>query len=336
MLDALTSWDGKFFLRIAAGGYSPVPADPLSGQVDTSMAFFPAYPWLARVVGDSAGMGLTAAGFVITAIAGIALALGLTELASEIGLSRRVGLLWVGLASASPLSVVFIMTYTEALFCALAIWALVAVMRWKWPAAALLTVAAGATRPTAGAIITVVALGTLLEGWRAGGRRRVVCWLSAAATPVGLVGYLAFVAVRTGALTGWFEIQSIGWNTRIDGGKAVVAFIGKQLAGPWSLMEAATVVVILSVPFLLWAAVRIRVPWPLMLYSILVVAMALLSDGVMNSKIRMLLPALPLLLPLATGLARLRTSTQVVTLTVATVVSGWFGAYCLLIYTHAI
>lgn len=164
----------------------------------------------------------------------------------------------------------------------------------------------------------------------------MVCWLSAAAAPVGLAGYLAFVAVRTGALTGWFQIQSIGWNTRIDGGKALVVFIGKQLEGPWSLMEAATVAVIVSVPFLLWAAVRIRLPWPLMLYSILVVAMALLSDGVMNSKIRMLLPALPLLLPIATGLARLRTSTQVVTVAVATVVSGWFGAYCLLIYTHAI
>lgn len=336
MLDALTSWDGKIFLRISAGGYSPVPPGPLSRQVDTSMAFFPAYPWLTRVVGDFTGIGLAAAGFVITAAAGAGLALGLAELARQIGLSRRTGLLWVGLVGASPLSVVFIMTYTEALFCALAIWALVAVMRWQWPAAALLAVAAGATRPTAGAIIAVVVLGALLEGWRAGGRRRMVCWLSAAAAPVGLAGYLAFVAVRTGALTGWFQIQSIGWNTRIDGGKALVVFIGKQLEGPWSLMEAATVAVIVSVPFLLWAAVRIRLPWPLMLYSILVVAMALLSDGVMNSKIRMLLPALPLLLPIATGLARLRTSTQVVTVAVATVVSGWFGAYCLLIYTHAI
>lgn len=153
---------------------------------------------------------------------------------------------------------------------------------------------------------------------------------------VGLAGYLVFVAVLTGALTGWFQIQSIGWNTRIDGGRALVVFIGKQLAGPGSLMEAATVAVILSVPFLLWVAVRIRLPWPLMLYSVPVVAMALLSDGVMNSKIRMLRPALPLLLPIATGLARLHTSTQVVTVTVATVVSGWFGAYCLLIYMHAI
>lgn len=332
----LTSWDGRLFLRIAAIGYPPLPTGLAGADVDTSMAFFPAYPLLMRFTDGLTGIGLVAAGFVVTAVAGAALGIGLVELAHEVGMSRRVGLLWVAVAGASPLSVVFIMTYTEALFCALATWALVAVLRWQWPLAALLAIAAGVTRPTGGAIIAVVVLGALLEGWRTGGRRRVVCWASAAVAPAGLLGYLAFVAARSGSVTGWFQIQVIGWDTRMDGGRALLTFVGKQLANPWSLMGVATVAVVLAMPLLVWAAARIRLPWPLMLYALLVVAMALLSGGVMNSKIRLLTPALPLLLPVATGLSRLRVSTQVVTLVVATAVSGWFGAYCLLIYTHAI
>lgn len=336
MLSALTSWDGQFFLRIAGNGYPPVPSGLTGGGFDTSMAFFAGYPLTARWLGWLLGVGVRPAAFVVTGLAGLALAFGLVALARALGHSRRVGLLWVGLVGASPLSVVFLMTYTEPLFCALAVWALVAVIRWQWGWAALAAVGAGWTRPTGIAVVIVVMVGALLEGWRSAGRRRIWCWTCAAIAPLGMLGYLGFVAFRTGALTGWFRIQSIGWQTRIDGGAATWSFVRGQLAGPWSLMEAGTVLVVLSVPLLIWAAIRSKLPWPILVYSLVVAAMAVLSAGVMNSKIRMLLPALPLLLPIAIGLSRLRTSTQVTTVALATVLASWFGAYCLVIYTHAI
>lgn len=335
-LGALTSWDGKFFLRIAESGYPPVPQGLTSQGFDTSMAFFAGYPLIVRWLGGSIGIGVQPAGFTVTMLAGLALAFGLVALARALGYSRRVGLLWVGVVGASPLSVVFLMTYTEALFCAFAVWALVAALRWQWPWAAIAAVGAGWTRPTGVAVVIVVMVGAVLEGWRSDGRRRLWCWVSAAVAPLGLLGYLAFVASRSGVLMGWFEIQSSGWQTKIDGGAATWAFVRGQLAGPWSLMEAATVLVVLSVPVLVWAATRCRLPWPVLVYCLVVAAMTLLSAGVMNSKIRMLLPALPLLLPVAIGLSRTRTSTQVLTITLATVVTAWFGAYCLVIYTHAI
>lgn len=119
------------------------------------------------------------------------------ELARAAGRSRRVGLLWVGLVGASPLSVVFLMSYSEALFCAFAIWAMVAVLHRHWPLAALLAVAAGWTRPTGAAVVAVVVIAALLAGWRAGGRQRALCWISATVAPLGLIGYLGFVAART-------------------------------------------------------------------------------------------------------------------------------------------
>lgn len=334
MLAALTSWDGQYFLAIAERGY---PATNLAAaEPDTSLAFLPGYPLSVRLTADVTDLPPVAAGLLVTALAGAALALGLVALAREIGLTRRVGLLWVAVAGASPLSVVFLMTYTEALFCALAVWGMVAVLRRQWPVAALFAIGCGLTRPTGVAVIVVVVAAALLDGWRSQGRRRVISWASAAAAPLGLAGYLLFVAYRTGSITGWFEIQQLGWHTHLDGGLAVARFVGSQLTGPQGLMEATTVVVILAVPVLVWAAIRVRLPWPLMVYSLVVVAMTLASDGVMNSKIRMLLPALPLLLPLATGLAKLRGSTQIATIVIATLAASWFGAYCLLIYPYAI
>jgi hypothetical protein len=48
------------------------------------------------------------------------------------------------------------MTYAEALFCALAIWALLALANGQWLTAGLLTLAAGTVRSTAVALILAV------------------------------------------------------------------------------------------------------------------------------------------------------------------------------------
>lgn len=229
VMQALTSRDGKFFLRIAQNGYPAVPAGVSSEHAD-HLAFFAGYPLLTRWAGQLLGIEVRSAAFLVTGLAGVAMAFGLVELARAAGRSRRVGLLWVGLVGASPLSVVFLMSYSEALFCAFAIWAMVAVLHRHWPLAALLAVAAGWTRPTGAAVVAVVVIAALLAGWRAGGRQRALCWISATVAPLGLIGYLGFVAARTHALTGWFQIQTLGWHTRFDGGAGTWAFLRGQLA----------------------------------------------------------------------------------------------------------
>lgn len=64
--------------------------------------------------------------------------------------------------------------------------------------------------------------------------------------------------------------------------------------------------------------------------------MVLGSDGLMNSKARLLLPAFVLLIPPAIGLARRRPGTAVAVLAGLTVTSAWFGAYSLTIWPYAI
>jgi hypothetical protein len=339
---ALTSWDGAWFLSLAAGGYDGVPA----GMVDafgertaqTSLAFFPGYPALVAAVSWVSGVGVTAAAFVVSAGAGVAAAYGLVRLAETVPHgSRRAGLVLVALFAAAPMSIVLSMTYSEALFCALAIWCLFGLLRRQWLLAGVCSAAAGLVRPTAAALIAAVALAGLVavvrgqDGWRP--------WLAALAAPSGLVGYLAFVTARTGRWDGWFALQRQGWESRFDGGRATLLFTGRVLATAPSVLELATVWLLAGALVLLVLCVLDwwRGPaWPLLVYAATVLAMDLGCSGVMNSKARLLIPAFVLLLPVAIGLARRRTVLLVLTLTTLAGFSAWFGSYAITVWPYAI
>jgi hypothetical protein len=60
------------------------------------------------------------------------------------------------------------------------------------------------------------------------------------------------------------------------------------------------------------------------------------SSGVTYSKMRLLVPAFTLLLPIAVGLARRRTGTVLAVLAATALLSGWFGGYALTAWPYAI
>ena len=339
---ALTSWDGAWFLGLAAGGYGGVPAEFVDGfgtrTPQTSLAFFPGYPGLVAVVSGLSGVGLAAAALAVSAGAGVAAAYGLVRLAETVPHgSRRAGLVLVALFAAAPMSIVLSMAYSEALFCALAVWCLVGLLRRQWLLAGACSAAAGLVRPTAAALVAAVILAGLVavltgrDGWRP--------WAAALLAPSGLVGYLAFVATRTGRWDGWFVLQRQGWDSGFDGGRATLRFAGRVLTTAPSVLEVATVwllagALMLLVPCVLawWGSTA----WPLLVYVAVVLALDLGSNGVMNSKARLLLPAFVLLLPMAIGLARRRTVAVALTLTTLAAFSAWFGSYALTVWHYAI
>ncbi len=95
-----------------------------------------------------------------------------------------------------------------------------------------------------------------------------------------------------------------------------------------------TVVALLSIMFFALSAID-RQPWQLLLYSGLMLVTTLGAAGYYHSKARFLLPAFPLLLPAAVGLARAgwaRAGTVLVTLVA---LSAYFGGYLLLIWTKS-
>jgi hypothetical protein len=209
------------------------------------------------------------------------------------------------------------------------------VLERRWLLAGVCCALAGLVRSTGAALVLAVCLAAVVAivtrkeaSWRT--------WVGGVVAPVGLLGYLAWVGVRTGEWNGWFALQERGWGTGFDGGAATLRFSLDALADARSVLEVATVWFVLLAIALLVIMIVHRTEWPLVVYAAGVLAMDLASNGLMNSKARLMLPAFTLLIPVAIGLARRQTATFVVVLSGLAVASSWFGAYALTSWGYAI
>ncbi|RJQ70812.1 hypothetical protein D5S17_28565 [Pseudonocardiaceae bacterium YIM PH 21723] len=347
---ALTSWDGQWFLNIAKFGYDGVSPNLVDAfgkrNPDTPMAFFPGYPAMVNLLNRLPGVGLVSAAFAVSLVSGIVCAYAISRLARQVapvtGLddagrplnAQRLGLIMVALFAASPMAIVLSMAYSESLFCALAAWALVGVLERRWLLAGVMTLGAGLVRPTVGALIVVVGLAALLaiigrrDGWRP--------WAAGLLAPLGLIGYLLWVGRRSGRLDGWFVLQRDGWNSRFDFGAETWKFSLDVLASGRSVLETVTVGILIVAVVLMVIGWRQGVPWPLLAYAAGVFLMDVGSNGLMNSKARLLLPAFTLVIPVAVALARKRQQTVLLVLAAVAVASAWFGTYSIAAWGYAI
>jgi hypothetical protein len=339
LVPELTSWDAAWLLAIAGHGYDGVPAhmvDAFGNHTrDTATGFFPGYPALVAALGVFTGGNLGVAGLLVSALAGVAAAYGISRIGELVpGGSRRAGLLLTALFAATPMSVVLSMAYTEALFCALAAWALVCVLQERWLLAGFCAAGAGLVRPTASAVVGAVGLAALVavldrrHGWRP--------WAGGLLAVSGLLGYLGWVAVRTGEPDGWFRVQRSGWGWYLDGGAATALYLARVLAGGERVFELVTVLALAGSLVLLGVAVARRTPWPLLAYAALALMSVWGTHGLMNAKLRLLVPAFVLLVPVATGLARRRPTTAVAVVVAAALTSAWFGGYALTTWRYGI
>ncbi|WP_293991906.1 mannosyltransferase family protein [Streptomyces sp.] len=158
-------------------------------------------------------------------------------------------------------------------------------------------------------------------------RRRALGMLLA---PVGTAAYVLWVGHRTGrGPLGYLDVQA-GWRNGFDGGYAFARFVADKFTSFPS--AAAGAGLILGVGLLLWlyvTGVRQRQPLPLLVYTGVVLALALCASSYFGSKPRLLMPAFPVLLPLARALARLRTSRSALVTAGVAVASAIYGAFWL-------
>ncbi|MCE7006537.1 glycosyltransferase family 39 protein [Kibdelosporangium philippinense] len=338
LFDVLKSWDGDWYLAIAENGYDNVPPRfvDAGGQrtPTTPLAFFPLYPTLIRVVAPITGSDSATAALLVSLIAGCVAAAGILRVARVIDPRPKTGLLLIALWGGAPMAITLSMAYTEALFTALAAWALVGVLERNWLLAGVCTAFAGLVRPSASVLVGTVALAAIVAVFRAGKTwQAMVC---AVLSPVGLFGWWGYVAKRTGSLTGWFDIQRQGWFSYFDGGQQTVRFFGDIIDTGNSVMETVTMLLVIAAVVLTILIISARIPWPLWLYGGGTVLMVLVTAGITYSKARFLIPAFPLLIPVARGLANRKRHTMIAA-TIAYVLFGsWFSAYSLTGWTLAI
>ncbi|MCX5388115.1 hypothetical protein [Streptomyces sp. NBC_00083] len=321
-----TAWDADWYVRIAAHGYGRTLFWP-DGAVQSDMAFFPFYPGLIRAVTTVLPVTGGTAGLLVSWTAAVAAACGI-YLVGERLYGRPVGTVLVLLWGLLPHSVVLTMAYTEPVMTALAAWALWAVLTRRWLWAGSLALLAGLSRPNAVAVAAAVVAAAGYELWR-GGRRSWRPWAGALLAPLGWCGYVLWVGVREGdPFGGYFAVQA-GWTSRFDFGAGSLAFVKRLALVPYDLgfPMAALITGVMVVLFALF--VLDRPALPLAVYAAVLVLIAVGGAGYFESKPRFLLPAFPLLVPVALALTKARPRAAVAVTVALAGLSFGYGAYLL-------
>lgn len=341
-------WDSLWYTRIAEEGYGYTVHLP-DGAVHSNLAFFPLLPGLERVISAIAPLDAADAGLLVSWVMSLFAAWGIFAI-GDLLYGRRVGLTLAVLWGVLPVGIVQSMAYSESLFTALAAWGVYAALTRRWLWAGLFAALAGLTRPVGAAVVAALWVAAAVElrpegrwrqVWRTGPpvsrhhpqRRRFALpplrlLAGVVFAPLGWLGYVLWVAVRTGSVTGYFDVQN-GWGNGFDGGLAFAGFIGGLLIKPPFVGGLG---LLLGVGALIWLAIRCvrqRQPLPLLAYGGAVLVLALAAKGYFGSKPRLLIPAFPLLLPIAVALARLRPVRTALVLGSVGLASAVYGAFWL-------
>nr|WP_202510740.1 mannosyltransferase family protein [Streptomyces sp. SID5643] len=334
-------WDALWYVRVAELGYG-YEVRLANGDLHSNLAFFPLLPWLERLVAAVSPLSYADGGFLVSLVASLAAAWGIFAVADHV-YGRRAGVCAVLLWAVLPVGIVQSMAYSESLFTALAAWALYAVLTGRWVTAGALALFAGLTRPVGLAVVAAVwvaAVASFVRDRSAPGQgdphvtaepaTRVRRVLGMALAPLGTAGYVLWVGHRTGkGPLGYLDVQA-GWRNGFDGGYAFARFVAEKFASfPAALAGAGLVAGVASVVWLYATGVRQRQPLPLLVYTGVVTALALCASSYFGSKPRLLLPAFPLLLPLALALAKARPRRSAAILGTVAVASAVYGAFWL-------
>ncbi|GAA2668635.1 mannosyltransferase family protein [Streptomyces lunalinharesii] len=329
-------WDSLWYTRVAEQGYG-YTVHLANGDVHSNLAFFPLLPWLERGLSALTPLSAADAGMAVAWLASLAAAVALYATGERLH-GPRAGVALAALWAALPVGIVQSMAYSESLFTALAAWGVYCVLTGRWVWAGVLASLAGLTRPVGAAVVAAVwitaavtvanerAGGVRLRAFLHGRHRRML--LGVLLAPLGWCAYVVWVSARQGSLTGYLDIQA-GWHNGFDGGIAFATFIGHQLSGP---AFAAGLGLLVGVALVIWLyvhGVRKGQPLPLAVYGGTVLLIALTAKGYFGSKPRLMMPAFPLLLPLAAGLARWRPMRAWLVIGAVAVGSAVYGAFWL-------
>ena len=312
-----------------AGWYSRIAEHGYQHSAPATFHFYPGYPAAIDTIAWIPGMGTARAGIVVTAIAGLAAAAGLAQLGLRLTGDSRISVLLVALWAVAPAALVLSMAYSEALACALAVWALVAVADRRWITAGVLTMLAGTVHSSAVtlvAAVAVAALAAVIESARTG-RPPLGAWLRPVAavviSPLGLIGFWLFVSVGIRYPGGWLAAES-GAGQRIDWGVGTWHAVVRTLTAPNAFNLLFVLAILAAAALAAWTVTE-RIPAYLKVYVLCTVSLALLiGPGWLGSKPRILLPALLLGFPLAKILAPSRNYVLIPMITILAAASAWF------------
>nr|WP_247748652.1 MULTISPECIES: mannosyltransferase family protein [Streptomyces] len=325
------TWDSPWYTRIAEQGYG-YTIHFTDGAVHSDLAFFPLYPALVRALTTVLPIGGGTAALLVSWAAAAAAAFAIYLLGERLH-DRRTGTVLVLLWGLLPHAVVFSIAYTEPLLTVFAAFALYAVLTGRWLWAGSLAALAGLARPNGVAIAAAVCAAVAYELWKRRAHAPWRLWAAAVVAPLGWGGYVLWVGVRVGdPLAGYFAVQD-GWRSYFDFGADALGDVRDIVLRPAELASTGTVLIVCAA-LLLFALLLVdrenRPPPALLVYAGVLLLITVGGGGsFFESKPRFLLPAFPLLLPLACALTKARPRAAIVVIAALAGLSCCYGTYLL-------
>jgi hypothetical protein len=208
-VEVFTAWDSGWYWDIATRGYY----FRTDGQ--SSVAFFPLYPTLMRVLAAPFGGGAGAtwiAGIVISMTSCMLALVTLHRFTEQLFGSREVARRTVMYVVVFPWSLFLLKVYTESLFLLVSVLAISSAWNGRWSRAGIWGALATLTRPNGILIGLPLALLALRD--KPGARRLASRWLVLAPIPAVMIGYSAYVYTLSGDPLGWMSAQAF-WGYSI-------------------------------------------------------------------------------------------------------------------------
>ncbi|WP_042392389.1 hypothetical protein [Streptacidiphilus carbonis] len=329
-------WDAGWYVRVIEHGYTS--ADGLVGRHGipySPRAFFPLFPWLGEAVRTVLPVSAGTALVLVSSVSGIGAAWGGYAVA-RICHGERTGVVVAVLWGVLPLAVLENTAYSEALFSCIAVWTLYAVLTRRWLLAGVLCLLAGLSRPSAMALTAAVCAAAAVELYRClRGSGSAHWWRPLAAallSPLGWAGYILYVGRAEHSWGAYFRLQQ-AWGSSFDGGLSTLkwfdqVFLSHRAAEGIPLAYAVMALSVFGYLLLFAIALLHRQPLVLLVFSAALLVIDLGNASPYPPLARFLMPAIPLLFPLAVSVSRLRSrATVLVVLGAAALVSGLYGAF---------
>ena len=278
-------WDVRWYVSVVRDGYG---AELQPGR--NNLAFFPLFPRIIDALARITGLDLVTVGMLLNLVLGAVFTVLVFRLGRRL-LDQDTAVRATVLLVFFPGSLFLFVAYSEALMLVFAAACLLALLDRRWVLAGLWAALAGLTRPNAVVLVLVCAVATVEAVRRTRDWRSV--WATALA-PLGFVGSLGFVALRTGEVFGWFRIERDGWNERFDFGWTNLTRTLEALPAPlrnWNDTIAGIGLIVMIVGVVL--LVRWRPPAVVLTYTLGMVALAV-GSATIGGRPRFILVAFPL------------------------------------------
>ncbi len=288
--DRLAAWDGGWYVRAAQQGWPHAVPTSHGVPVFSTLAFFPAFPLAIRAVA-SLGVTWLFSGVLVALFFQIVMVILIWQLVKEIW-SEAVADRGLLLFLFGPGAVAFGLIYSESMLFAAAAACLLALRRRWWVVAGLSAAVGTAVRPVGIALVACCA-------WEAisvvRSERQWRPLLAPLLAPLGVLSWTAYLWAYTGNPFIWSKAEK-AWNDSFDPFNLIKRLFFHEL--PQQGLLLGRVLPLAGALFALLAIVllvRARAPAALVVYSVVVVAIAV-SSRIVGLRPRLIETAFPLVL----------------------------------------